>query len=98
MKKYRLEGLDCADCGIKLENALSKKEYVKDVSISFATKTMIITTTNIEQVKKDIKSIEPEVEIIQRMLPDQRRKTTSIQENVKRKISDHKEMKTHTSK
>lgn len=65
MEKYRLEGLDCADCGLKLEKALLKEEYVEQVSISFATKTMLIQTSNLEKVKELINKIEPEVEILE---------------------------------
>ena len=65
MEKYRLEGLDCADCGIKLEKYLQEKEYVEEVSISFATKTMIITTKDMAKVKKDIKEIEPDVKVLE---------------------------------
>ena len=63
MKKYKLNGLDCADCALKLERELSNKEYVKDVSISFTTKTMIIDTDNMYDVEKTIKNLEPEIVI-----------------------------------
>lgn len=65
MEKYKLEGLDCADCGLKLENALNKCDFVSEVSISFATKTMIIETSDIDKVKYEIKKIEPEVEVLE---------------------------------
>lgn len=64
MEKYRLEGLDCADCATKLEKYLLKKDYVNEVSISFTTKTMIISTSDIEKVKEDIRYIEPEVSVL----------------------------------
>ncbi|MBE2989290.1 heavy metal translocating P-type ATPase [Sneathia sp. DSM 16630] len=65
MEKYRLEGLDCADCATKLEKYLLKKDYVNEVSISFTTKTMIISTSDIEKVKEDIRYIEPDVSVLE---------------------------------
>lgn len=35
--KYKVNGLDCANCTQKLEDALNKKEEIKDCVISFAT-------------------------------------------------------------
>lgn len=63
MKKYKLNGLDCADCALKLEKELQNREYVNDVSISFPTKTMLIDTDEIDVVIDDIKSIESEVTV-----------------------------------
>ena len=35
--KYKVNGLDCANCTQKLEDALNKKEEINDCVISFAT-------------------------------------------------------------
>ena len=63
MKKYRIKNLDCANCALKLENSLKNEPIVKEVSLNFATLTLSINTTDMSQVKKIIKKIEPEVEI-----------------------------------
>lgn len=63
MKKYKLNNLDCASCASKIENSLSKLEEVKFVTVNFANATMTIDTDNIEKVKSQIKTIEPEVEV-----------------------------------
>lgn len=34
-KKYKIEGLDCANCAAKIEEALSKLEGVNSVRVSF---------------------------------------------------------------
>ena len=39
---YKLNGLDCANCGAKLERAIKKIEGVESVSISFMTLNMVI--------------------------------------------------------
>ena len=34
-KKYKIEGLDCANCAAKIEEAISKLEGVNSVRVSF---------------------------------------------------------------
>lgn len=34
-KKFIIEGLDCANCAAKLEDALNKSEYIDEASVSF---------------------------------------------------------------
>lgn len=63
MEKYKLKNLDCASCASKIEDHLSKSEKVKFVAINFASSTMTIDTDNIEEIKVQIKAIEPEVEV-----------------------------------
>ena len=40
--KYKVNGLDCANCTQKLEDALNKKEEINDCVISFATGLLIV--------------------------------------------------------
>jgi Cd2+/Zn2+-exporting ATPase len=63
MKKYKLNNMDCASCATKIEEGVAKLEQVKFVSVNFASSTMKIDTQDIENVKRKIKEIEPEVEI-----------------------------------
>lgn len=65
MKKYQLKNIDCASCATKIEDGLSKLEGVKSCSVNFANSSLLIDTDNIESVKKKIKDIEPEVELIE---------------------------------
>lgn len=65
MKKYQLKNIDCASCAVKIEDGLSKLKEVKYVSVNFANSSLLIDTDNIESVKKKIKDIEPEVELIE---------------------------------
>ena len=36
-KKFKLIGLDCANCAAQLENAISKMEGIESASVSFMT-------------------------------------------------------------
>lgn len=65
MKNYILKKLDCASCAAKIEEGVAKLEHVKFVSVNFANSTLQIDTPDIEDVKRKIKEIEPEVEILE---------------------------------
>lgn len=68
--KYKIEGLDCANCANELERVLKKVEGVEEVNINFLTERMEITCTPlhkeeiIKNIKKTIKKTEPDVTII----------------------------------
>lgn len=67
--KFKIEGLDCANCANELEESIGKIEEIDSVSISFMTERMIIETSTqdtdslIEKVRKLIKKLEPDVVI-----------------------------------
>lgn len=65
MKKYKLNNIDCASCAANIENGLKKLEEVKFVSVNFASSSMIVDTNDIEIVKRRIKDLEPDVELIE---------------------------------
>lgn len=64
MKKYKIRNLSCASCASKIEDGLAKLEEVKFVSVNFANSSIQIDTDNLDKVKKKIKEIEAEVEIV----------------------------------
>ena len=64
MKKYKIKNLSCANCAAKIEDGVAKLEEVNFVSVNFANSFIQIDTNNIEKVKRKIKEIEAEVEII----------------------------------
>ncbi len=66
VNKYRLKKLDCPDCAAKLETALRKLPGVKSVSLDFSTQTMLLECQNLDEVRKEIARLEPEVRL-QRM-------------------------------
>lgn len=71
MKKYKfkIEGLDCANCASELEEKISKINNITNVSISFMTEKLSFDCEEenidevIKQIKKIIKDEEPDVTI-----------------------------------
>lgn len=67
--KFKIEGLDCANCANELEESINALEEVSSASISFMTERMVIETEVsdtdklIEDIKKVIKKSEPDVTI-----------------------------------
>ncbi len=67
--KFKIDGLDCANCANELESSIASLEEVKTASISCMTQRMIIetNTNDIEALVKKIESIvkkeEPDVTI-----------------------------------
>ncbi len=68
-KTYKLENLDCANCAAKIENAVKEIEGVINASVSFMTQRLTIETEAdldeiMTKVKKIVRTIEPDCEII----------------------------------
>ena len=67
--KFKIKGLDCANCAAELEREIQKIEGVTKVSISFMTERMELEYGEqdkeeiIKKVKKVIKREEPDVTI-----------------------------------
>lgn len=66
-KTFKLEGLGCANCAAKMENAICKLEGVSSATVNFMTTKMIIEADEdkmeaiIPQAEKIVKKIEPYV-------------------------------------
>ncbi len=66
--KFKIKGLDCANCAAELEREIQKIEGVTKVSISFMTERMEIEYESseeeiIKKIQKVIKREEPDVSI-----------------------------------
>ncbi len=67
--KFKVKGLDCANCASGLERELKKVKGIKSVNISFMTQKMELEYDDtrkdeiIKDVKKVIKKEEPDVTI-----------------------------------
>lgn len=67
--KFKVKGLDCANCVAELERAIQKIEGIKKANISFMTERMELEYDEnnedeiIKKVKKVIKREEPDVTI-----------------------------------
>ncbi|EGP4989491.1 cadmium-translocating P-type ATPase [Enterococcus faecium] len=69
MKSYRLEGLDCANCAMKIEKGVQKINGVKEATVNFTSGKLTIDAeedhlATIEQeTKKVVKELEPNVKV-----------------------------------
>lgn len=67
--KFKIKGLDCANCAAELERAIQKVDGVESVSISFMTERMEIDYDAgnkdeiMKKIRKVIKREEPDVEL-----------------------------------
>lgn len=67
--KFKIKGLDCANCALELEREIEKIEGIMSVNIGFMTERMELEYDENEKdeilskVKKVIKREEPDVEI-----------------------------------
>ena len=67
--KYKIEGLDCANCANELEESLRKIDLIENVSISFMMERLTFSCSEdnlnnaLKQIKKTIKREEPDVSI-----------------------------------
>ncbi|MEK4324950.1 heavy metal translocating P-type ATPase [Paenibacillus sp. FSL R7-0312] len=68
-RKWVLEGLDCANCAMKIENKVKKIEGVSSCSVNFAMKTMTLETAAsaaeevAEQAQHTVTVLEPHVKL-----------------------------------
>ncbi|URJ50261.1 heavy metal translocating P-type ATPase [Paenibacillus polymyxa] len=68
--EWILEGLDCANCALKIENGVSKIEGVMDCSVNFVTKTLTMTTSSdqkeeiFRQAERKVHRLEPHVRMV----------------------------------
>ncbi len=70
VKTFKLCELDCANCGLKMENAIKKIQGVNDAKVSFMTQKLTIDADEenfdeiLKQSQKVCKRIEPDCKII----------------------------------
>ena len=71
MKKiFRLDELDCANCAVKMEDAIQKIDGVKNISVNFIMQKMTVEAEDdvfediMKQIIKVCKKIEPDCKII----------------------------------
>ena len=67
--KFKIKGIDCANCAAQLELAIQKIDGVDNASISFMTERMVIDCADdrkdevMEKVRKAVKKEEPDATI-----------------------------------
>ena len=69
-KSFRLDEIDCANCALKLQDALAQLEGVESVSVNFLTQKLTLAAADdrfdavLDQVVKTAARIEPDCEIV----------------------------------
>ena len=70
-KTYKLRDLDCANCAVKMENAIGKLPEVSSVTVSFMTQKMTVEYADgveeaeaLKQIRKIIRRVEPDREVL----------------------------------
>lgn len=61
--RFRLTNLDCANCAEKIEQHLRGLPGLQDSTVNFATMSLITDTDDLKRLRREIKSIEPDVDI-----------------------------------
>ncbi|WP_059049397.1 heavy metal translocating P-type ATPase [Paenibacillus senegalimassiliensis] len=70
-RKFILEGLDCANCALKIENGVGKIEGVSSCSVNFVNKTLTMEMASdasadiVTQTKQQIRKLEPDVKVLE---------------------------------
>lgn len=66
-KKFRLQGLDCANCAAKIENAIKKLSMVNEATVDFMTTKLVLEADEdkmeeaINEANKIIRKMEPDI-------------------------------------
>lgn len=69
-KKFKLVGLDCANCAAKMETAIKKLDGVNDATVSFMAQKLTIDADDerfdsiMQEVVKVCKKVEPDCQIV----------------------------------
>lgn len=68
--KFKIKGLDCANCAAELERKINKLEEIESASLSFMTERLVIEINDnlnkedvLNKLKRIIKKEEPDVTI-----------------------------------
>lgn len=69
-KTFKLQDLDCANCGAKMEAAIKKVDGVNDATVSFMTQKLTLDADDarfdaiLDECARICKKIEPDCEIV----------------------------------
>ena len=69
-KSFRLDEIDCANCALKLQDALARVDGVRSVSVNFMTQKLTLEAEDarfdavLDQVVQVAARVEPDCEII----------------------------------
>ncbi|WP_040948786.1 heavy metal translocating P-type ATPase [Gorillibacterium massiliense] len=95
-KEYLLEGLDCANCAMKIEQGVKKIPGVSECSVNFMTKTLMVKTEDptadavFSEAKKKVKALESHIRV-EEIIPRGARSSHSEPGEAGSHHSDHHE-------
>ena len=70
MKVFRLDEVDCANCALKMENAVKKLDGVRSVSVSFLTQKLTLEADDavfdsvLQNALRVLAKVEPDCRVI----------------------------------
>ncbi len=70
--KFKIEGLDCANCAAELEREIQKIDGIKEASLSFMSERLVIEIEEehkeeiVEKLRKVVKREEPDVTLTEK--------------------------------
>ena len=68
-KKYKMDEIDCANCALKLENAIKELDGVNDASVNFMMQKLTLEAedASFDEVEKNVlavcKRMEPDMDV-----------------------------------
>lgn len=74
-RRFLLEGLDCANCAMKIENGVKKIDGVSACSVNFVNKTLTMEMAMerseeiVDLARKKIRALEPDVKVLEQGAP-----------------------------
>lgn len=63
-RRFRLQGLDCAQCAANIETALRKIEGLEGAVVSYATESLSLPTAHLAVATEVLARVEPDVQIV----------------------------------
>ncbi|HEY8395058.1 MULTISPECIES: heavy metal translocating P-type ATPase [Thermaerobacter] len=64
MQSYVLEGMDCASCAQRIEDALRREPGLEEATVSFATGSVLLPPERVERAREIIARVEPGVRLV----------------------------------
>lgn len=67
-KNFKLKGLDCANCAVKIEEKVKKIDGVEDAYVSFMAQKLVVEINSdddeiLKKIRKTVKKEEPDVKV-----------------------------------
>ena len=67
-KNFKLKGLDCANCAVKIEEKVKKIDGVEDASVSFMAQKLVVEINSdddeiLKKIRKTVKKEQPDVKV-----------------------------------